>query len=125
VNEKSLKNLRKFKKGEVHNPNGRPKVILPELQKVIDGNRNSVKLMIIQKLDSTFETWLDNIIKQGCTYGDVNTLKMLLEMALGKMVEDPPDFPVNEEEKLLILEFRRRKKEQDERDNTPAVKLPE
>ena len=43
--------------------------------------------------------------------GDVVKFKMLLELALGKMVDDPPDFPLSEEEKVLVLEYRRRKLE--------------
>ncbi len=106
------KNLKPFKKGQSGNPNGRPRIIAPELQKAIDSNRNAIKALILTEVDGKVEDWLRAIIKQGTEQGDIVRLKMLMEMALGKMVDEQPDFPLSDEEKLLVLEFRRRKKEQ-------------
>lgn len=103
-----------FKKGNKHGK-GRPPVLLPEVQSAIDANRNAMKVVILQKLEGKVTQWIDRIIEQGIGEGDVVRFKTLLELALGKMVDDPPEFPVSEEEKLLVLEFRRRKKEADER----------
>lgn len=100
-----------FKKGKSGNPKGRPPVLLPEVQKAIDANRNAMKILILSKLEGKVSDWIDNIIAQGSESGDVIRFKMLLEMALGKMVDDPPEFAVSDEEKLLIKEFRRRKDE--------------
>lgn len=105
----------KWLKGKSPNPNGRPPVLLPEVQKAIDANKNAIKVLILQEIDPHVKHWVQQIIEKGCIDGDVVKLKMLLEIALGKIVDDPPEFPVTEEEKLLIVEFRRRKKEQDER----------
>lgn len=102
-----------WSKGQSGNPKGRPPVLLPEVQKVIDANRNAMKVMILQKLEGKVEAWVEQVIDKGSEDGDVIKLKMLVEMALGKMVDDPPEFPLSEEEKLLVLEFRRRKREQE------------
>lgn len=91
------------------NPKGRPPIVLPEVQRAIDANRNALKVLILTKLEGRVEEWVENIIVQGIGDADVVKFKMLIELALGKMVDDPPEFPLSEEEKLLILEFRRRK----------------
>ena len=88
---------------------GRKPVVLPEVQKAVDANRNAVKVVILKELEDTLVTWVRKIITQGSETGDVVRFKTLLELALGKMVDDVPEFPVNEEEKLLILEDRKRK----------------
>ena len=113
--------MAKFKKGHAGGP-GRPPVLLPEVQKAIDANRNAVKVLILQKVEKQAADWIDRIIEQGVGEGDVVRFKMLLEIALGKLVDDPPDFPVSDEEKLLVLEYRRRKKEQS--DSAGSNKLP-
>ncbi len=91
---------------------GRPPILLPEVQRAIEANRNAVKVLILQKVEPRAAEWIDRIIEQGIGEGDVQRFKMLMELALGRMVEDPPEFPVSEEEKLLVLEYRRRKAEQ-------------
>lgn len=112
-----------FQKGHSGGP-GRPPVLLPEVQKAIDANRNAVKVLILSKVEPMAEAWIDRIIEQGIGEGDVAKFKMLLEIALGKLIEDAPEFPVSDEEKALILEYRRRKKEQLERDLSGTIPIP-
>jgi hypothetical protein len=104
-----------FKKGNKANPNGRPPVLLPEVQRAIDANRNAMKVLILSKLEGKVSEWVENIITAGIADGDIIRFKMLIEIALGKMVTESSEFEVSDEEKLLVLEFRRRKKESLER----------
>lgn len=97
-----------FKKGHKGGP-GRPPVLIPEVQRLIDANRNAVKTLILRELDGKVVDWVRRIIEQGTGEGDAQRFKMLLELALGKMVDEPQDFPLSEEEKQLVLEYRRRK----------------
>lgn len=82
---------------------------MPEVQAAIDANRNAMKVLILTELEGKVQAWVKAIIEMGTFDGDAMKFKMLIEMALGKMADDAPEFPVSEEEKLLILEFRRRK----------------
>lgn len=99
-------------------------MLLPEVQRAIDANRNAVKVLILQKVEKQAENWIERIIEQGVGEGDVIRFKMLLEMAMGKMVDDAPDFPISDEEKVLVLEYRRRKKEQLERTLSGSADVP-
>lgn len=101
-----------FKKGHVANPNGRPPIILPEVQRAIEANKNALKVVILGEMENKAAEWIRRIIEQGIGEGDIVRFKTLLEIALGKLVDDPPEFAVSEEEKLLVLEFRKRKLEQ-------------
>lgn len=114
----------KFQKGNKLGK-GRPAILLPEVQRAIDANRNAVKVLILQKVETKAEEWIARIIDQGIGEGDVVRFKMLLEIALGKLVDDPPEFPVTDEEKLLVLEYRKRKKELSERSVPGDTALPE
>ena len=113
-----------FVKGKSGNPKGRAPILLPEVQRAVEANRNAVKVLILQKVESQAEAWIERIIEQGVGEGDVVRFKMLLEMAMGKMIEDAPEFAVSDEEKVLVLEYRRRKKEQLERDLSGTVDVP-
>lgn len=107
-----MTNKGRFKKGQSGNPKGRPPVLLPEVQQAIDQSRNAVKTLILQELNQKdLVEWVRQVIERGTLDGDVAKLKMLLEIALGKLVDDPPEFPLTEEEKQLVLEWRRRKLE--------------
>ena len=105
-----MANKGQFQKGHKGGP-GRDPAILPEVRRAIDANRNTAKIQILQEIEPHFVEWVRNIIKQGKAEGDVVRFKTLLEIALGKMVEDAPQFPVDEQEKILVLEYRRRKRE--------------
>ncbi len=105
-----------FKKGQSGNPHGRPPALLPEVQTLITRAKNELKTTIVERISPNVERWIDRIIQQGIDEGDAARFKMLLEIALGKLVDDPPEFPLTEDEKILVLEYRRRKKEQLERD---------
>lgn len=88
---------------------GRDPVIIPEVQMAIDANRNAIKVLILSRLEGKVSDWIDQIIAAGTEEGDIIRLKMLIELALGKMVTDAPEFPVSDDEKALILEYRKRK----------------
>ena len=112
-----MSNNGRWKKGQSGNPKGKPPgaTLLPEVQRAVEANRNAVKVLILTKLEGRVEEWVENIITQGIGDADIVKFKMLIELALGKMAEDPPEFPVSDEEKVLLTEFRKRKKEFDGR----------
>jgi hypothetical protein len=105
------KNSTSFKPGQSGNPSGKKPIILPEVQRAIEANKNAMKVLIMTSLEDKAGQWIGNIIDAGIANGDAQSFKALVEMALGKMVEDTPDFPLTDEEKLLVTEFRRRKLE--------------
>lgn len=101
-----------WKKGVTANPNGRPPILLPEVQRAIDANKNAFKVLVLQKVEPQLNAWLDRIIEQGVGEGDVIRLKTLLEMVFGRMVHDPPNVELTPDESVLLTEYRRRKKEE-------------
>lgn len=103
-----------FKKGNKLSK-GRPPVLLPEVQRAIDANKNAVKVLILDELN-VLEGGVPRIRKiiRECLErigndGDAMKLKTILELALGKMVDEPEEFPVDSEERALVMEYRRRK----------------
>jgi hypothetical protein len=88
---------------------GRPPVILPEVQRAVEANRNALKVLILSEIEPHIKTWIQQIIEKGSLDGDVQKLRMLLEMALGKLPEDRPEFEVSEQERRLVLEWRHRR----------------
>lgn len=104
----------KFKPGNKMSK-GRPPILLPEVQRAIEANRNATRILILDELNALeggvprIKKVIESCLERAGNDGDAQKLKILLELALGKMVEDPPDFPVSEDEKLLIIEYRRRK----------------
>lgn len=133
------KGQRGFQKGnKLAVGRGRPPVILPELQREIDSNKNAVKKLILMYLNLSesqiaerqrtsvempiIEKWLANIIEKGVINGDLIPFKMLLEIPLGKLPEEAKEFEITAEEKALVVEFRRRVSEQDDRKALPDSK---
>lgn len=117
-----------FKKGnQLGNRKGRPRVLLPEVQSLIDRDKNAVRVSILSLLNlgqmefedksrnasSMMEKILCQCIERIRDNGDVHALRLLLEIPLGKLPEEPKEFETTEDEKLLVLEYRRRKKEHD------------
>ena len=48
-------------------------------------------------------------IDSAIVHGDAQKLKIILELGLGKVIEEAPEFEVSPEERLMIIEYRRRK----------------
>lgn len=97
---------------------GRPPVILPEVQAAIDQNKNALKIMILEEMNKLEQNVprirlaIQQILERSINDGDAVKLKILLEIALGKIVEEPPEFPVSDTEKEIIITYRKRLAEQ-------------
>lgn len=103
-----------FKKGQSGNPKGRLPIILPEVQKALDANKNALKMLILKKLEPSIEPWIEAIIDKGIEEGDALRFRALIILALGKGVEETQEMELAPEEKLLIETYRRRLAEQRE-----------
>lgn len=114
-------------KGVSGNPKGRPPVLLPEVQREIDRNKNAVKTLILSYLNLTVsqieerqrsreipsvEAWLQSVIERGINDGDMLKFKMLLEIVFGKLPEEKVAFDLTSEEKSIILTYRKRVEEE-------------
>lgn len=106
------KNDGKFKKGQSGNPSGRPAVLLPEVQRAIDANRNAFKVLLIQKLDPKIEEWVDSIIEKGIAFGDAQSFRTVAVLAFGKGIEETKELELSQDERLLIETYRRKLAEQ-------------
>jgi len=96
-----------FKKGKSGNRKGRPPAIPREVTNLLEGGKASIKLMIHQKLsEAKCSQFLNRIIDQGIGEGDVIRFKALLEIAYGKVIEEPAEFPLTEDEKKVVLKYR-------------------
>ena len=100
---------RPFEKGKTGNPHGRPPILRPEIQRIVESNREATKALILQELEPQLKIWVQAMIQEGIDQADPIRFKMLVEMAMGKMIEEPPEFPITEEEKMLVMEWRKRK----------------
>lgn len=105
-----------FEKGNKHGV-GRPKIILPEVQKAIDLNKNALKVMILEEMNALenkvpkVRMAVRQIIDRCINDGDAVKFKILLELVFGKMPDDPNYFEVSPEEKELIVRFRKKVEE--------------
>lgn len=103
-----------WKKGTSGNSKGRSPIILPEVRRAIDANKNAIKVMILEEMNVVHQgeekvrTAVKQILERAINDGDAVKLKTLLEMALGKLVEDPEPFPISADEKALVLTYRKR-----------------
>lgn len=118
-----------WKKGESGNRNGRPPILLPEVQKLIERDRNAVRVSILQLLsmsegefqEKTRRTDLPMIERILCqcidriqTDGDTQKLKTLLEIPLGKLPADAPeDLGDSKGFKVLIVDYGAKKPKHD------------
>lgn len=113
-------------KGQVLNPYGGPQVLTTILSNAIEQNKENLRLLILDYLNrpkSSLEEEARNpdlemvkvqvisIMERIANDGDAVKFKQLIEIALGKMPEDKEDFPLDPEEKLIILSYRKHKKE--------------
>ena len=88
---------------------GRPPVLIPEVQALIDQEKNVVKVEIIRQLKPKVQAWIQSIIERGTLDGDAIKLKVLLELALGKLVKEGPtadEIELSEDEKDFIRKYR-------------------
>lgn len=67
---------------------------------------------ILQRLDApdcqSIEGMLASCITTTKLQGDVDKFRKLLEIVFGKLPEDRPEFETTQEEKDLVIEYRRR-----------------
>lgn len=107
---------RNFKVGNPGGP-GRPKVLLPEVQKAIDLNKNALKILILDEMNALEQgvpkvrLIIRGILERAANDGDATKFKTLLELVFGRTPDDPSYFEVTPEEKELILRFRKRVEE--------------
>lgn len=121
-----MENKGRFKKGHKGGP-GRPPILLPEVTSLIEKDKNAVRVTILTLLNLTEDEFQEKVQRRGLPMiervlcqcierlmndGDVQKLRMLLEIPLGKLPEEQKEFDVSQEEKEIILEFRRRISEQ-------------
>jgi hypothetical protein len=109
-----------WKKGQSGNPAGRPPVLLPEVQKLVDQNRNEVKTIIIKLLNMSedeFESYARKrlpmaerlfcqCIEKIGNEGDIFRYIKLLEIVLGKIPEDKADTILTTIEMKVLEMFR-------------------
>lgn len=110
-----------WKKGQSGNPSGRRPLIEPELREEITRNKNGMRKLILLYLNMTekqcadrqcqadiplVEKLLGSCIEKINLEGDIQKLKLLLELAVGKLPEDPQPFELSTEEQAMIMKYR-------------------
>lgn len=100
----------RFAKGNKHGK-GRPPIILPEVTEMVSKGRNDLKVVGWEELEPKVRLAFKSIIETVIANGDAAAFKMVCEIILGKIIDDAPEFPISDEEKILLIEYRRRKKE--------------
>lgn len=113
----------KFQKGKSGNPKGRPPILHPEVMSAVDRSKNEIKMLLIKLLnmsDEEFDEHAENrripkteklfirCIKDIEFTGNIEAYRKLLEILLGKLPEEPQQFALSIEEKMIVLEFRKR-----------------
>jgi hypothetical protein len=83
---------------------GRPRIVLPEVQRAIDANREAVKTKILEKLNPKVDKWIEKIIETGSRDGDVQKFRQLLEIVFGRIPEQDTEY--TDEERALIQAWR-------------------
>lgn len=120
--------MSKWKKGQSGNPKGRPPILLPEIQREVDRNRGALKSLILQYLNLTegqiserqlnpeipfVEKMLGQCLERTANDGDVLKFRALLEIVFGKLPEEKEPFELSQEEKLMVMTYRKRLEEKD------------
>jgi hypothetical protein len=111
-----------WKKGTSGNPRGRQSAILPEVKSLVDQNKNILKANILRLLSLSTQSFMEvhrspptmmesllcQCIERIQNDGDALKLRMLLEIALGKLPEESHQEGLREDEKAVLSEYNRR-----------------
>lgn len=110
-------------KGVSGNPKGKKPLILPELQRELDSNKNKLKTLVLTYFNMTqdelterqakpniqmIELMLGQCFLKTAEEGCVDRFRKLLEIVFGKIPEEKREFEVSEAERTLVLEYRKR-----------------
>lgn len=110
-------------KGQSGNPSGRTPYLQPELRKAINSNRSAFKNLVLNYLNlsrlqiearqrdlsiPSVEAMLGQIIERVIVDGDMIKFKTLLELVFGKLPEEEEPFELENEEKMMVLAYRKR-----------------
>lgn len=110
---------------------GRPPALPPQLAHAVKYNRDafrarlltyfSVPTSVLSNLDTSGLCILDGIIVEVLLKTKIEAngdmLKTLSELALGKLVTEPDEFPINEDEKRFVLHYRAMKLQRGQEDD--------
>ena len=114
----------RFKKGQTGNPNGRPPVINPEIQKTADENKALFKQLVLQYFNLSedqiaqrqrtpgipfIEKLLGQCFEKTANDGNVDAFRKLLELTFGRIPDEPKEFELSPDEKKLVLTYRERR----------------
>lgn len=126
-------------KGKTGNPYGRPRILLPEIQRDIEKNKNVLKQMIIRYLGMTesqiqerqrdpeltfLERMLAQCMERVTNDGCVDGFRKLLEIPFGKLPEDDSFFQTTPEEQDIIMQFRTKVEELEGPNESESSRVP-